>query len=153
MPDDSTTPDLVELTRRAMESAGAWTADPGRSPGGLAAPLSFFGPDSVWDMSHLGMGEFNGLEAIGGFLEEWSGAFEDFQLELEEIDDLGGGVILAVAHQHARLQGSTGHVDARWASITEWADGRIARVTHHTDIDEARTAAERRAQERAQADV
>jgi hypothetical protein len=33
-------------------------------------------------------------------------------------------------------------------SVYEWADGAVARATTHTDIDEARAAAERLAEER-----
>jgi hypothetical protein len=36
----------------------------------------------------------------------------------------------------------------RWAAVAEWADGLTTRVTVYTDIDEARAAAERLAQER-----
>jgi hypothetical protein len=46
------------------------------------------------------------------------------------------------------LAGSTGVVTERAAHIYEWVDGVIARVIVRWDIDEARAAAERLAQER-----
>lgn len=36
----------------------------------------------------------------------------------------------------------------RYGTVSVWEDGKIARITHYTDIDEARAAAERLAQER-----
>ena len=94
------------------------------------------------------MGVFKGPDAIRGFYEDWVKAFGGYQAELEEVRDLGGNVILAVLHLRARPQGSTGYVDLHFASINEWDDGVIARVTNYTDIDEARAAAERLAEER-----
>ncbi len=35
-----------------------------------------------------------------------------------------------------------------YAAVSVWADGLAMRVTNHTDIDEARAAAERLAEER-----
>ena len=63
---------------------------------------------------------------------------------------LGNGVAFAVAVQSARLAGSTGLVQGRYAAVSIWSDGLIERVTtyYYTDIDEARAAAERLAEER-----
>jgi len=57
-------------------------------------------------------------------------------------------VIPAVIHLDGQPFGSSGHVQLCYAAITEWASSVIARVTNYTDIDEARAAAERLAQER-----
>jgi ketosteroid isomerase-like protein len=148
MSEESTPPDLVELTRCAIETAAKWAADPDRSPEGLDAYLAVYGPDSVWDMSAGGMGVFKGPEAIRRFFEDWVGAYDDYQSELEQIDDFGGGVVFGVSHLRGRPQGTTGYVDLRFASVNEWDDGRIARVTNYLDVDEARAAAERLAKER-----
>jgi hypothetical protein len=47
---------------------------------------------------------------------------------------------------------SSGEVRLRSGVVGEWVDGVIVRVTIYPDIDEARAAAERLAEERAQAD-
>jgi ketosteroid isomerase-like protein len=44
--------------------------------------MSFFAPDAVWDMSPTGMGTFEGLAAIRGFLADWLGAYEDFEMKV-----------------------------------------------------------------------
>ncbi len=139
MPGESTTPDLVELNRRAIESAARRDFDAAMSP---------YGPDSVWDTSPLGMGTYRGVAAIRRGFEEWYGLYEESEVEIEENVDLGNGVILAVACQRARPVGSSGYVELRFASVTEWTDRLIARVAPYTDIDEARAAAERLAESR-----
>jgi hypothetical protein len=44
--------------------------------------------------------------------------------------------------------GSGGSVQLRYGSVAEWIDDLMVRNTTYTDIDEARTAAERLAEER-----
>jgi hypothetical protein len=73
-----------------------------------------------------------------------------FEIELREVLDLGQGVVFSVTHQTARLMGSEGSVRETYAATTEiGSEGLAARIVLALDIDEARTAAERLAQERA----
>jgi uncharacterized protein (TIGR02246 family) len=137
--EESTTPDLVELTRDALEAFAS---------GDFDATLNLFGPDGVWDMSPLGMGTFEGRAAIRRLWEDWFGAYEEYESEVEECRDLGGGVVLAVVHQDARPTGSSGRVRQRPVFVSEWVDGVTSRTTVYYDIDEARAAAERVAEER-----
>ncbi len=139
MSDRSTTTDLVELSRRAIEAVGRRDLDAG---------MSMYGPDSVWDVSALGMGVYTGVDTIRREMESWIGAFEDLEVQIEEIRDLGNEKTFSVVSQSGRPVGSSGKVHMRFASITEWADHVIVRVTAYTDIDEARAAAERLAEER-----
>jgi ketosteroid isomerase-like protein len=139
MPEESTTPDLVELVRETVEVGGRRDLD---------ALLAFYAPEAVWDMSKVGMGEFEGLAAIRGFLEDWFGSYEEMQWVAEEIRDLGNGVTLAVVVQTGRPVGSTGEVQVRSAGVSIWTDGLTEKVTHYQDIDEARAAAECLARER-----
>ena len=139
MTEESTTPDLVELARRTVETA---------SKGDLDAMMAFYTPDAVWDMSPLGMGMFEGQAAVRGFMEDWLASYEEWELQVVEVQDLGNAVTLGVLVQKGRPVGSSGEVELRYASVSEWEDGKIARITNYTDIDEARAAAERLAQER-----
>jgi hypothetical protein len=59
MPEESTTPDLEEKVRRAIEA----------DPRDLEAGLAFFAPDAVWDTSPLGMRVFERRETIRGMFE------------------------------------------------------------------------------------
>ncbi len=140
MSDESTTPDLVDLARQAAEATNRRDLD---------AVMSFFAPDAVYDLSPVGMGSFQGRAAIRGLFEEWWATYEDWEFELEEMRDLGEGVAFFVSVVRGRLPDSTGWMQLRYATAEKWRDGRIEWVRNYTDIDEARTAAERLAKERA----
>ena len=109
-----------------------------------------YAPDAVWDVSLLGLHEvWAGREAIRGALEDLIAPYEDLEVVAEEFDDLGSGVTLAVFLARGRLRGSIRFVESRRsASVTLWTNGLVERSTTYPDIDEARAAAERLAQER-----
>jgi ketosteroid isomerase-like protein len=139
MTDESTTPDAVALTHGVADAASRRDFD---------AVARFWTPDGVWDMTPMGMGVFEGHEAIRAFMADWIGAYEDFEVKAEEIRDLGNGVIFALLAQRGRPFDSNGFVHLRYASVTTWRNGLIQRSAQYTDIDQARVAAERLAEER-----
>jgi len=101
MSEQSTAPDLAELTRRSFETGNRCDFD-------LLA--GFFAADAVFDLSQVGLARIEGLQAIREFLEEWWGAYEEFEAETEEVVDLGNGVTLATISQAGRPLGSSGDV-------------------------------------------
>jgi ketosteroid isomerase-like protein len=139
MAEQSTTPDLVELTRRLFEAGSRHNID---------ALMGFYAPNAVWDMSNVGIGTFEGVAAIRSFVEDWLGTWGDHTMEAEEIVDLGHGVLLSSVREDGRLLGSDGHVEQRRVGVSVWVRGVIERNTTYADINEARVAAERLAQER-----
>jgi ketosteroid isomerase-like protein len=135
MPEESTTPDLVELVRKQFEALNRRDLD---------GVMSRVAEDGVLD------GRVNLIEgraAIRGFLDEWFGAYEELDYELEEVSHLGGGVVFAVVIQGGHLVGSDGRVRQREGWVYLWVGGSIARLTT-SEVDEARAAAERLAEER-----
>ncbi len=138
MSEESTNPDLVALTRSLWEAASRRDCD---------AVMGFFGPEPVWETTLVTL---DGSAAIHERLEEWFGAFDELEFELEEILDLGNGVTLTVVNQSARPAGSSsgGYIQRQEALIGVWHEGMITRATTYLDIDEARAAAERLAEER-----
>jgi ketosteroid isomerase-like protein len=139
MCEQSGTLDLVELTRRSFETGN-------RRDFNLLS--SFFAPDAVFDMSQVGMGRFEGLAAIREFLEDWWGAYDEFEAEAEEVRDLGNGVTFAVILQAGRPIGSSGDVSLRYAAVNLFVAGAIVQTTNYLDVDEGRAAAERLAESR-----
>lgn len=139
MPEESTTPDLEERLRKCVE---------GFSHRDMDASIAAFAIDAVWE-SAVGMGTYEGRDAIRGFLQDWIGAYEDYEVRLEEFCDLGNGVSFAVLLQRGRLPDSSGLIDARTAFAITWTDGLISRSTvYGENPGEARAAAERLAEER-----
>jgi ketosteroid isomerase-like protein len=139
MPEESTTPDLVELTRRQFEAVNRHDMD---------AVMSRCTPDVVYDTSPDGMGLYEGPAAIRAFLGGWWDTFEEHALEPEEVLDLGHGIVFSLVRQTARPANSTGRLQKREAYVLEWVEDMVRRTTVYSDIDQARAAAERLAQER-----
>jgi ketosteroid isomerase-like protein len=138
MSEESTTSGLAERWRHAAEAAYR---------GDLDATMAIFAPDAVWEVQPLGISH-KGAPAIRSFLEEWLGSFEDYEDDQEEGLDLGNGVVFVVSRLDARPVGSPGKVQERWSFTVLWAAGMVVRVTGRNDINEARAAAERLAEER-----
>ncbi len=139
MAEESTTPDLVELWQRANEAAMGRDFD---------AMMRLFAADAVW-AAPAGVGRFEGAGAIRRLHEDWLGAFGEFTTDVEEAHEYGGGVTFVVCLMNGGLPGSTGSVHERLCFTTVWVDGLATRVeVSNGDIDEARAAAERLAEER-----
>ena len=128
-----------ELTKRSFEAADS---------GDFDRMISFYGPQSVFDMAPWGLGTYTGLAAIRAFFEDWIGAFDEFEMKLEAMEDLGDGLVFAVAWQLARPAGGRSHLRLRHAAIAEWRDGVAVRVTNYPDIEQARGIARRLADSR-----
>ena len=139
MSEESTTPDLAELTRLVFEAVNQRDID---------TVMSFFAPDAFLD-GRAADGLYEGRAAIRGFLDEWFGYFAELRFEVEEFVVLDDGVVLAVVNQEGRPVGVDGQVHQREGWAIRWsADGLLVRLTTHTDIDEALAAAERLAESR-----
>jgi ketosteroid isomerase-like protein len=108
---------------------------------------SSFAEDAIFDGRGLG-DRFEGRTAIRSFLENWFGTYEELEFGLEEVRDLGNGVVFAVVIQVGRPVGSAGHLRQREGWVFLWVRGLIAHLSIY-DIDEARAAAERLAESRA----
>ena len=134
--EESPTPDVVELAQRYLDAVNA---------GDIDAATSLFAPDIVWEGAFQ---TFEGRAAVRGFLQDWVDAHDEFELAAEEVRDLGGGVAFSVFIQRGRPRGATGWVQLRAATVTLVVDGLAERVTVYLDVDEARAAAERLADER-----
>jgi hypothetical protein len=139
MPEEPTTPDLIELTRQALAAFNR---------GELAV---YSRPEVVLDTRGYGMGTFDGRKAAVGFLQEWASSFEDLTMEPDEILDFGSGIVLTVYHQTGRPLGGTNYVRVRSASVAVWVDGMVVRNTIYTEAElaQARADAELLAEERA----
>jgi len=130
-------PDPLKLTLRAYEQLNA------RDWAGLTEA---FEADAVWDVSRWGLGTHRGHAGVRRFLEDWFGGLEKFEVQVEELHDLGNGIVLAVVLQVAHQAGSSATLRIRSAPVFRWSASRIAAVTIYPDATEGRAAAERAAQ-------
>jgi ketosteroid isomerase-like protein len=140
MPEESTAPNLEELTRRSFDAYNR---------GDLDGTVAMYRDDAVWDTSALGLGVYEGRKAVRTVLGEWLGTYDEFEQVMVEYRDFGRGITFAVYAQRGRPTGSSEFVEVRAAVVTTWRDALIERAAPYTDIDQARAAAERLAEERA----
>jgi ketosteroid isomerase-like protein len=142
MSEESTTPDLIQPVRRSAEAANRADDD---------ALLASYAPDALLDGTRTIGGLWRGRAAIRGVVEDWRGAYEEVEWTVEEPVDLGNGVAFAVVSQKASPVGVAGYVQQREGWVWVWVDDLIASLTFYpeADIDEARAAAERLAEEQA----
>jgi ketosteroid isomerase-like protein len=127
-----TAEDTVALARRTLAAL---------AEGGFDAAARYYSRDIVWDLEAMGLGTYEGLDAFRRFFAEWTGAYEDWTLELGEIAARGADRVFSVFFQAGRLHGSEAKVELRYAQISEERDGMWVRLTTYGDIDEARAAA------------
>jgi ketosteroid isomerase-like protein len=139
MSNESTTSVALEQARRSFEAADSGDYD---------WMISFYGPHSIFDMSPWGLGTYEGLVAIKAFFKDWIGAFDEFEMKVEELVDLGGGVVFGVARQNAVSAGSN-PLRLRHAAVSVWEDGVAVLVRNYPDIEEARAIAKELAEARA----
>jgi ketosteroid isomerase-like protein len=139
MSEESTTLDLAERVRAIFEILDQHDWD---------ALMHHYSQDVCWDATPTLGTTFDGQAAMRGLWQDWADLYEDLGFDLEELVELGSNLVLAVVMTHGHPVGSSGYVDAREAWIYEGADGMIVRVRTYRDIDEARAAAGRLAQER-----
>jgi ketosteroid isomerase-like protein len=124
----------VEIVRRHIE---AWHADDG------ALALSFFDPHIVLDVTRSGAieGAFYGPEGVVEHVRRYQGTFEDYRWEVQRLDDLGPGGVLAVLTERGRGKGSGASVSKFLAALYTLLDGKIVRVTMFPSEREALEAA------------
>ena len=140
MPEESTTPDLIEISRRIFEADGyeEWAALVER----------YAASDAVWTFPGSGFGPFEGLAAIRAFVKEYWATWDDHPHYAEEIVDLGHGVLYSVVREEGRIKDSDAYIETRNAWVLLLVDGRVVRFTTYKDIDEARAVAESLAKSR-----
>jgi ketosteroid isomerase-like protein len=131
--EEPTPSDLADLARRFCDCLERRDYE---------AALSFFDLDPLWDMSEMGMGIFEGRIPVRGLLEDWNGSYDEWEIELENLLDVGNGVVYVVVMERGRPTGSIGWVQLRYAAVMVFAENLIVRAKTYPDVDEARAAGE-----------
>ena len=97
------------------------------------------GPDLVWDVSNLGWPDqqiYTGREGANQFNAEWSDAWDDWELEVEDYVDAGERVV-AIINQRGRSKATGIPLDMRLAQVWTLRDGRGIRMQMYASVDEA----------------
>jgi ketosteroid isomerase-like protein len=122
--------EIVEITRRAYErfmATGQFLTEA-------------IHPDFVWDMSTFrGWPErktYAGIEGAREFMDDWLDAWDDWELELEELRDAGDSVV-GVVRQRGRSKATGLPVDMHFAQVWTYRDERQIRMQMYANPDEA----------------
>ena len=101
-------------------------------------------PEFVWDMSTFtGWPErktYDGVDGMREFVADWTSAWDDWRLEVEELVDAGDQVV-AIVRQSGRSRTTGLPVDMRFAQLWTLADGKQAYMRMYADPEEALRAA------------
>ena len=138
MTQDSPMRNPIELTHRALGFLNSRDFD---------AVTGLLSPTCVCDMSRLGLDVYTGVESIREFIDDWLGTLYEYAVVVDEIEDLGNGVVRVEEVAH-RARTPYGFAEASSSLVGVWDSDVLARVTLYTEPDEARSAAERLARER-----
>ena len=96
--------------------------------------------DFVWDMSNFhGWPEqqiYEGLAGAKAFLDAWSAAWDDWELEVEAFHDAGDKVV-ALARQSGISKAAGMPVEMSFAQVWTIRDGKQARMDMYSDRSEA----------------
>jgi ketosteroid isomerase-like protein len=126
------TPANAEVVRRLAEVA--WRDRD------IDAALEMIDPNAVFDWSDSRApygGRFDGHRALREFFQVFVDAWEEWNVEFEEVIEADLGTVLIVTHVIARGKGSGVPVEAHGASIWSVRDGRVMGAKLFQSKDEA----------------
>ncbi len=96
--------------------------------------------DFAWDMSNFqGWPEqqvYEGIEGARAFLRAWTGAWDDWVLEVDAFHDAGDKVV-AMTRQRGRSKAAGMPVEMFFAQVWTIRDGKQARMEMYSDPDAA----------------
>jgi ketosteroid isomerase-like protein len=119
-----------------LRSGYEWFRVNGRFPAHLATP------EFVWDISHSeGYGlavqqVYEGPQGADDFFAEWGSAWDDWEVEIEALHDLGDKV-LAIVKQRGRSRLTGIPAEMLMAMLWTFRDGRLTRMDMYSDVGEA----------------
>jgi ketosteroid isomerase-like protein len=120
----------VDAVRRVYE----------RVTGGMGWPEELFDADFESHMADVGVGALR-LDATQEALREYFETFEDFHVQIEELIDVDGEHVVATIRDGGRIRGSNAEVSNRYFHVWTFADGKVVRLSVHTERGRALEAA------------
>jgi ketosteroid isomerase-like protein len=100
--------------------------------------LAYAHPEIVWNPAEESAAQ--GHDAVRASLVRWKGEWDDYELLLEEFEQMGDRVVAAV-RLRGRGRGSGVEVDARFYDLFTISEGKIVRMDQFTQRSEALEAA------------
>jgi ketosteroid isomerase-like protein len=113
--------------------------------GDFELSLSYLDPEIEFSQpaEEPGAGTYHGHEGVVEAMTKWTGAWDDYRVEVEELVDLGEHVLARTRH-HGRGKGSGAEVEQQIFQLWTLRDGKIVRARMYYDQAEAFEAASAR---------
>ena len=86
--------------------------------------LDLLARDIDWSTPHPGASDLHGVKEVASFLRRFRGTWSDWEIEVEELRDLGDGRVLVRFTEHARGRGSGALTSERVEGLWTVRDGR-----------------------------
>jgi ketosteroid isomerase-like protein len=103
-------------------------------------PAHLATPDFIWDMSNFrGWPEQQVYEGVPGgekVFVEWGSAWDDWEVEIEALHDVGDKVV-AVVRQRGKSKINGMPVEMSMGEVVTFRDGKVARMDMYSDPSEA----------------
>ncbi len=115
----------VETVRRVYEGVNAR----------LETPPELFDPDYEFDNTELwpDLVDVLGFEAAQEAMREYWETFEAYHVEIEEVIHADEGRVVNVVRDGGRMRGTNAEVSNRFFHVWTLRDGKILRLSVHTD--------------------
>jgi ketosteroid isomerase-like protein len=119
----------VEIVRRAYQYVSAH----------LALPSEPFDPDCVTDWTQVSpdFGVIHGVEASQEALASYFETFENFHVEVEEVLHADENRVVTAVRDGGRIKSSETEVWNRFFHAWTFRDGKVVRLSSHTDREQA----------------
>jgi ketosteroid isomerase-like protein len=123
----------VETIRRVYEGVNAR----------MEVPRELFHPDYEFDNTELwpDLTDVLGFEAAEEAMREYWKMFEAYHVEIEEVIYADEGRVVDVVRDGGRMSGADSEIWNRFFHVWTLRDGRIARLSVHSDRDRSLEAA------------
>src|SRR5438874_13492056 len=120
------------MSRRNMEIVARMYEAYGR--GDFESSLACLDPEIEFSQpaDEPGAGTFHGHEGVAQAFAAWTGAWDDYRVEVEELADLGDQVLARTRH-HGRGKGSGAEVDLEIFQVWMLRDDKVVRPKMYYD--------------------
>jgi ketosteroid isomerase-like protein len=98
--------------------------------GGVEATLPYLHPEIEWRAPPEWLEDrvYEGHEGIRRLGGHWRQLFDEYQLEVERVMELGEGRVVLLLHQLGKISGSADRIEAPVGYVAEISDGVVTRV-------------------------
>ena len=129
------------MSQENVEIVRAMWAAYGR--GDFRASLGAYTDDTVWDDTRYRPdgAVHRGRDALVDVVRTWRGAWEDYDVEAEEVLDAGADRVAVVLRETGRGKGGGVVMTNRWGQVMTVRGGKIAHTMVYREPEEALAAA------------